>query len=104
MVKGQKKRPIKNKILSPFSRRELKQKAVDYKGGKCEACGYNRCLQALTFHHRNPSEKDFGISDIINIVSWKDLEKELQKTHLLCNNCHVEAHHGILDGYIDSSN
>ena len=22
-----------------------------YKGGKCENCGYNRCLDALEFHH-----------------------------------------------------
>lgn len=36
--------------------------AIDYKGGKCSVCGYNKCRAALEFHHTNPNEKDFGIS------------------------------------------
>ena len=35
-----------------------KQKAVDYLGGCCKICGYNKCLAALDFHHKNPSEKE----------------------------------------------
>jgi hypothetical protein len=83
------------------SRRELKRKAVDYKGGCCEICGYDRCLAALTFHHRDPIQKDFGISDIMNILSWQRIKRELDKCHLLCSNCHYEVHHGLVDGYID---
>ncbi len=37
--------------------------ALDYKGGKCQVCGYRRCREALEFHHLSLSEKDFGISD-----------------------------------------
>lgn len=37
--------------------------AVQYKGGKCCVCGYNKYLGALEFHHLNPNEKDFGISN-----------------------------------------
>lgn len=83
------------------SRRELKQKAVAYKGGSCEICGYNKCLAALTFHHRDPETKAFGISDIMSIYSWSRIKRELDKCHLLCSNCHCEAHHGVLDGYIN---
>ena len=25
------------------SRRKLKERLVEYKGGKCERCGYNKC-------------------------------------------------------------
>lgn len=84
------------------NRRELKQEAVNYKGGKCEACGYDKCLAALSFHHKDPSKKDFGVSDIINMVSKKRLKKELQKTALLCLNCHVEVHEGLLKGYLEN--
>lgn len=38
-------------------RRILKLKAVEYKGGKCEICGYNKCIDALEFHHLDPQKK-----------------------------------------------
>lgn len=72
---------------------------VTYKGGKCERCGYNKSMRALEFHHINPSEKDFGISDILtkNIQSLKD---EVDKCMLLCSNCHAEIHDELfLQGY-----
>src|SRR4051812_13204520 len=37
--------------------KEIKQKAVDYLGGKCIRCGYDKCLRALGFHHRYREEK-----------------------------------------------
>ena len=40
----------------------LKEELVKYKGGKCEICGYNKCIEALEFHHLNREEKDFTIS------------------------------------------
>ena len=89
------------KRRSSETRRELKQKAVAYKGGGCEVCGYDRCLAALTFHHRDPDKKDFGISDLMSILQWKNLKKELDKCALLCSNCHYEVHNGLIDGYID---
>jgi len=81
-------------------RRELKRKAIDYRGGCCEACGYDRCLSALTFHHINPDEKDFGISELMKLVSWERIKLELDKCIVLCTNCHSEVHEGIIDGYI----
>lgn len=59
-------------------RHKLKEALVKYKGGKCEICGYNKCIAALEFHHINPDEKDFGISNG-NIVSLERLKKEADK-------------------------
>jgi hypothetical protein len=70
---------------------EFKQWAVDYKGGKCEMCGYNKCLRSLDFHHINPKEKDYEISH--NFKKLRELViKELDKCQLLCRNCHGEVH------------
>ena len=44
-------------------RREIKRILVDYKGGKCEKCGYDKCIDALEFHHIDKNEKNFGISN-----------------------------------------
>jgi hypothetical protein len=70
--------------------RELKAKAVEYKGGKCEKCGYRKCLAALVFHHRDRTQKDFGISG--KCRTWAKLQPELDKCQLLCHNCHNEHH------------
>lgn len=93
MAVSKKKKKDKKKVPT---RRELKAKAVEYKGGKCTNCGYNRCLAALTFHHIDPEKKDFGISRLLKIASWKEIKRELSKCQILCTNCHSEHH----DGYI----
>lgn len=72
-------------------RLRFKKLAVDYKGGACQNCGYKRCLSALSFHHRNPKEKDFNVSGNL-CRSWKSVKKELDKCDLLCHNCHAEKH------------
>jgi hypothetical protein len=71
-------------------RRRTKLKAVEYKGGKCVRCGYNKCISALEFHHRDPSKKDFGIAKSGNCVAWEKILVELDKCDLLCANCHRE--------------
>jgi hypothetical protein len=70
-------------------RRALKQRMVDYKGGRCEICGYDRCLRALDFHHRDPATKRFTIAHGHN-RSWESLRLELDKCLLVCSNCHLE--------------
>lgn len=68
-----------------------KQFCLDYKGNRCQKCGYSKCSQALTFHHRNPEEKKFLISGS-HARSNESLMKELDKCDLLCHNCHAEEH------------
>jgi 5-methylcytosine-specific restriction endonuclease McrA len=40
-------------------RKKIRAMAIEYKGGKCERCSYDRCKDALEFHHINPIQKDF---------------------------------------------
>ena len=74
--------------------RERKIQAVDYRGGKCESCGYCRCLSALEFHHVDPRKKDIGIAQFRN-KNFHLLKIELDKCQLLCSNCHREKHEEI---------
>lgn len=68
-----------------------KQQAVDYKGGKCSKCGYNKCLAALEFHHLDPKTKDKNWNSFRFKFSDK-MKTELDKCVLLCSNCHREEH------------
>jgi len=70
-------------------RKKIKQMAVDYLGGKCQQCGYKKCISALEFHHQDPIAKEFSIADS-NTISWVKIKKELDKCELLCANCHRE--------------
>ncbi len=66
-----------------------KKKMVEYKGGKCQRCGYDKCLAAFDFHHRDPKGKEFNISGN-HCIAWNKLRKELDKCDLVCSNCHRE--------------
>ena len=70
--------------------------AVEYKGGRCQVCGYDRCIEALEFHHLDPTQKDFGISHKGYTRSWEKVKEEVDKCILLCANCHREFHAGKL--------
>lgn len=75
-------------------RKRVKAELVKYKGGKCQICGYNKCQEALDFHHLNPSEKDFTLSG--QHKSMELLKKETDKCILLCCRCHREVHAGLI--------
>ena len=75
--------------------KENKQKLVDYKGGKCESCGYDRCVAALDFHHLDPKEKEFTIGSNKG-KSWEALKVEVDKCAMVCSNCHREIHEGLI--------
>ena len=70
---------------------ERKHKAINYLGGKCQECGYNKCVAALEFHHLDPSTKEANWNKI-RLWEWKKIEEELDKCSLLCANCHREEH------------
>ena len=73
-------------------RDRVKELAVEYKGGKCIKCGYNKYVGALEFHHLDPSQKDFAIASKGYTRSWEKIKEELDKCILLCSNCHREEH------------
>ena len=76
-------------------RKEVRRKALAYKDGRCRMCGYDRCMDALEFHHLDSSQKDFGISSRGYTRSWSKIREELDKCVLLCSNCHREVHAGL---------
>lgn len=74
-----------------------KQRWVEYKGGKCERCGYSRSTRALSFHHTDPATKSFGLGGA-HARSWASVKAELDKCLMLCANCHMEEHEALLTG------
>jgi 5-methylcytosine-specific restriction endonuclease McrA len=74
-------------------RRELKKRAVEFKGGKCVLCGYNKYIGALEFHHKKDTNKNFGISMQGYSRSWDKIKEEIEKCMLVCSNCHRELHY-----------
>ena len=55
---------------------KVKIKAIEYKGGKCEDCGYNKNSAALSFHHLR--DKKYSWKKLRS-KSWKRIKKELDK-------------------------
>lgn len=76
-------------------RKKNKEKGIEYKGGKCEICGYNKCNSALEFHHIDPTNKSFTPSKNMNLA-WEKLKLELDKCILVCANCHREIHEKLI--------
>ena len=73
-----------------------RQMAYDMFGRECKVCNYSKCLNALEYHHLDPSTKE-GTPSRILYRSWDNVVKELSGCILLCANCHREVHSGILD-------
>ena len=73
-------------------RKKIRQLSIEYKGGKCQICGYGKCAEAMEFHHKDSSLKDFGISQKGYTRGWDKVRKELDKCQMLCANCHREIH------------
>lgn len=86
-----KKNKIRNRICDQKNIRYKKEKAIEYKGGRCELCGYNKCIAAFDFHHINPQEKKYNIKDLMT-RKWDLVKEEIDKCILLCSNCHRELH------------
>lgn len=81
--------------ITAIRSQQFKIKCLDYKGGCCSRCGYNKYVGALEFHHLDPTKKDFGICQI-SLRQFNDtIKKELDKCIILCSNCHKEVHNEL---------
>jgi hypothetical protein len=78
-------------------RKRLKVRAVAYLGGSCIKCGYAKCVDAMDFHHRDPTIKDFQIGAGGVYHRFELVKIELDKCDLLCANCHRELHASVRD-------
>ena len=75
-----------------------KLKLIEYLGGKCKLCGYDKSIAALEFHHKDPENKSFQLDS--RHLSNTNIEKiimEVDKCVLLCSNCHKEIHYPSLN-------
>ena len=78
--------------------KKRKKGLVSLFGGRCCICGFDVFQEALEFHHINPQNKSFGLTDS-NAVT-KALESQLEEARkcvLLCANCHRGVHAGYLE-------
>jgi hypothetical protein len=57
----------------------------------CQVCGYCRCPQVLDFHHKDPSQKKYAVSQMPG-RSIESIRDEICKCVVLCSNCHDETH------------
>jgi hypothetical protein len=78
----------------------IKKALVEYKGGACSVCGYNKNIAVLSFHNINDenNQKEYDISIRMgNRCSLETLKKEADKCIIVCENCHREIHQKELD-------
>lgn len=81
----------KKKVLQ--KQRDIKLNLVQTKGNKCLLCGYDKCLDSLSFHHLDPLVKEYNISLKRKLAD--EIKSELDKCILVCSNCHAEIHAGL---------
>lgn len=86
-----KPKPKRDRTCDQKNIRKKKERAVAYKGGRCERCGYDKCIAAMDFHHINPEEKLYTVKDLM-ARRWDLIKSEIDKCVLLCSNCHREEH------------
>jgi len=89
MVKTRRKRrkaPFDRKKSDKNRTTRLKEFRNSFKKGKaCFECGSTERLQ---FHHVDRSEK---VGDITRMKKKADIVKEIDKTVLLCSDCHIKT-------------
>lgn len=66
-------------------------------GGTCAGCGRDGVPAIFEFHHRDATQKEFGIGQDGIPRRWEKVVAELAKCVMLCANCHREVHAGVRD-------
>jgi hypothetical protein len=97
-IKKGERRHLHQKEIRYYRKKAL----VDLLGGKCEICGYDKCLNSLNFHHVMESDKKMNLSrhNFTNTNRFALLE-EVCKTILVCSNCHGEVNNGVHKDLVD---
>jgi hypothetical protein len=73
-----------------YKKRRIRNAVKQMCGNTCSVCHRNR--KDLQFHHVNPSDKLFNISDIYGKVGKEKLLVEIDKCILVCSSCHRKIH------------
>jgi hypothetical protein len=95
----------KEKLVNHYQEQRRQRKAKFKEAFKtnvsCMICGEDDPV-CLDFHHTDPSEKEFTISNMNGYCSWHTLLKEIGKCVIICRNCHAKIHE-YGDNYYDVS-
>ena len=89
-IRGGHTRTVCNSCMANRKRFKRKQKCLNYLGGSCSICGYNKCEAALEFHHEN--NKNENVSQLVQQNKLKAAKDEIKKCTPLCANCHRIRH------------
>lgn len=75
-------------------RKDLKNWFKEYKSSlRCSVCTEND-VACMDFHHTDPSKKEFSIAiALASGFSKERILKEIEKTVVLCANCHRKFHY-----------
>ena len=94
--KGKKKyKPTCKHCQEQVIKEKFKERINNLYGNlNCKICGYDKCMEALEFHHINFLDKEYSISNM-RTMSEEKLKNELDKGVYLCANCHRETHYGL---------
>lgn len=85
------------------SQHRFKLECIEYKGGVCVDCKRMPHPAAMTFHHLDPSVKEFQLSNSRTKVLSETVRQELSKCVLLCRNCHDIRHADMWDWDVKDS-
>ena len=68
---------------------KIRDEVRAYKESKpCMDCGKFYPHIVMDFDHREPQDKSYNISSVINGGSMKKIWSEIEKCDLVCSNCH----------------
>ena len=89
-------RAICNSCSHAKKRAEIYEMIFEHIGKRaCEFCDEDRHIQILDFHHDNPYEKKFNISQCM-AHTIEEVLAEAEKCTLTCANCHRLLHAGVI--------
>jgi hypothetical protein len=88
------KKKAKDCIVAKERRKYRTNMVNEYKVSYgCKLCGYNKCAEALHFHHRDPTHKIKAVGIMVKRgYSIERIIAEMRKCDVLCANCHAELH------------
>jgi hypothetical protein len=76
-------------------------------GGCCCRCGYDRCIAALHFHHKDSSEKRLWNTTRVTggrgSTSVREVRAHPERFELVCANCHFEIHSEEREGKVNAN-
>lgn len=78
-------------------RQRIKAEFVNSFGNKCCVCKKTFPMGVYDFHHMEPSNKKYAISQLYKWGARKILLEEIQKCVMVCSNCHRLVHLNIMN-------